>query len=226
MTHTSRPFGIETDRGRVEGLAYEASAPSGVAIVLGHGAGAGHRSAFMVDMARGLSQRGVDVVTFNFPYTEQRRRVPDRAPVLEQAFGAAMAAAAREFPDRAVAIGGKSLGGRMASHVAAALPPDVPVPHALVLLGYPLHPPGQRDRLRVAHLASIRIPTLVVQGERDPFGTPGELSPYFAQLHPPATVHVVPGGDHSFKPPRGGPALAQLLEEVQDRVAEFLRERR
>ena len=164
-------------------------------LVLAHGAGAGQGHPFMVRTARGLAARGVDVVTFDFPYMQTGRKVPDKAPVLEQAFHEAIATARTMSRARRVFIGGKSMGGRMATHLVAAGVPDVA---GIVALGYPLHPPGRPDQLRVAHLPSIRVPTLIVQGERDTFGTPDELRPYVAQIPGPATLHVVEGGDHSL----------------------------
>ena len=164
-------------------------------LVLAHGAGAGQKHPFMMRTARGLAARGIDVVTFDFPYMQTGRKVPDKAPVLEQAFHAAIAAARTMSRAGRVFIGGKSMGGRMATHLAAAGVPDVA---GVVALGYPLHPPGRPDQLRVAHLPSIRVPLLIVQGERDTFGTPDELRPYLTQIPGPATLHVVEGGDHSL----------------------------
>jgi predicted alpha/beta-hydrolase family hydrolase len=164
-------------------------------LVLAHGAGAGQAHPFMVRTARGLAARGIDVVTFDFPYMAAGRKVPDKAPVLEQAFHEAIAAARRQSGARRVFIGGKSMGGRMATHLGAA---DVPDVAGIIALGYPLHPPGRPDQLRVAHLPAIRLPILIVQGERDTFGTPDELRPHLAAIAGPATLHVVAGGDHSL----------------------------
>jgi uncharacterized protein len=164
-------------------------------LVLAHGAGAGQQHPFMVRTARGLAARGIDVVTFDFPYMQSGRKVPDKAPVLEQSFHGAIATARTLSRAGRVFIGGKSMGGRMATHLGAAAVPGVA---GIVALGYPLHPPGRPDRLRVAHLPAIRIPVLIVQGERDTFGTPDELRPYVAQIPGPATLHVVEGGDHSL----------------------------
>src|SRR3954462_366102 len=125
-------------------LVYRAAAPaSGAALILGHGAGAGQRSAFMVDFADALSSLGIDVITINFLYTEQGRRIPDRAPTLESCYHAVIETvyARGTSARRALFIGGKSMGGRIATQVAAA-DPDLRLA-GLVLLGYPLHPPGQ-----------------------------------------------------------------------------------
>jgi predicted alpha/beta-hydrolase family hydrolase len=119
-----------------------------------------------------------------------------------------------------LAIGGKSMGGRIASQVAAAGVGDLA---ALVLLGYPLHPPGRPDRLRVSHLTQITAPMLFVQGSRDAFGTPEELQPIIAPLEAPADLHVVEGGDHSFKvPKRSGVQQQDVYGGIQDRIATWL----
>jgi predicted alpha/beta-hydrolase family hydrolase len=168
-------------------------------LILGHGAGAGQHSGFMVGFAQALSALGVDVVTFNFLYAEQRRRIPDRAPVLEACYRAIIDAVRREVESSAAGlfIGGKSMGGRIATQVAAA-DADLPL-SGLVLLGYPLHPPGKPGERRDKHLPAIGRPMLFVQGSRDAFGTPAELAPVLDPLSPRPVVHVVSGGDHSFK---------------------------
>jgi predicted alpha/beta-hydrolase family hydrolase len=189
-------------------------------VILAHGAGLPQTSAFMIDFAGALARRGCRGVTFNFPYTEQRRRLPDRAPVLEACFRDVVSAvrARPELASPRLVIGGKSMGGRMATHLAAqglALT-------GVVVLGYPLHPPGRPDQLRVEHLARIRQPLLVVQGEPDAFGTPDELRPFLAPL-PAATIHVVEGGDHSFKVARRGPIRQEeVFEQVQDLIARWI----
>jgi len=195
----------------------------GAALVLGHGAGAGQRSPFMMDFARALAARGVDAVTFNFPYTEQRRRIPDRGPVLEACYRAVVAAV-REHVDSArehLFIGGKSMGGRIATQIAAA-DPDLAVA-GLVLLGYPLHPPGQPEKLRDAHLPSVRRPMLFVQGSRDTFGTPGELEPVLARVTPAPVLHVIEGGDHSFKLGRKDPVRQQeIYTGIQQAIVRWI----
>jgi len=194
------------------------------ALVLGHGAGAGQRSTFMVDFARGLSALGIDVITFNFLYTEQGRRIPDRAPALESCYRAVIdrVRAEVESAQQSLFIGGKSMGGRIASQVAAA---DAALPIAgLVLLGYPLHPPGKPDERRDKHLPGIARPMLFVQGTRDAFGTPAELAPLVDALQPPPALHVVAQGDHSFKLARKDPAAqAALYAELQRVIAAWIR---
>jgi len=195
------------------------------ALILAHGAGAGQRSAFMVDFATALSDMGLDVLTFNFPYTEQRRKIPDRAPVLESCYRAVITAARDDLDSarRALFIGGKSMGGRIATQVAAA---DATLPiTGLVLLGYPLHPPGKPAERRDKHLAAVRRPMLFVQGSRDAFGTPEELSPIFPALTPAAKLHPVPQGDHSFKLSRRDPAAqAAIYVAIQRAIVAWVRE--
>ena len=194
------------------------------ALILGHGAGAGQRSTFMVDFARGLSALGIDVITFNFLYTEQGRRIPDRAPALESCYRAVIerVRAEVESAQQSLFIGGKSMGGRIASQVAAA---DAALPIAgLVLLGYPLHPPGKPDERRDKHLPGIARPMLFVQGTRDAFGTPAELAPLVDALQPRPALHVVAQGDHSFKLARKDPAAqAALYAELQRVIAAWIR---
>jgi predicted alpha/beta-hydrolase family hydrolase len=175
---------------------YAAPQPGGALLVLAHGAGAGHRHPFMIGIARALAARGVDVVTFNFPYMEQKRRTPDRAPVLEACFRDVAAAAleSARLRGRTLFIGGKSMGGRMATHLAAQ---EMPLA-GVIALGYPLHPPGKPEQARVAHLPAIVAPVLIVQGERDAFGTPAELAPAIETMRAAVTLHVVTGGDHSL----------------------------
>jgi hypothetical protein len=222
------PIRVAVASGSVTGLVYLASpsARAGVTVILGHGAGAPQSSDFMVSFAEGLAHRGVDVVTFNFPYMEIGRRLPDRSETLEACFRA-VTAAARARQDLAagrLVIGGKSLGGRMASHVGAA---GLDGLAGLVFLGYPLHPPGKPEKLRAAHLARIRQPMLFVQGSRDAFGTPEELAPILEPLGPIARVHVIEGGDHSFAvPKRSAVPQHAVFARAQDEIARWVREPR
>ena len=196
----------------------QAAGQPSVCLILAHGAGAGQHSAFMVEFARALASLGLDVATFDFPYIAARRRIPDRGPVLEACYRAVIDVVRREVPaaGRELFIGGKSMGGRIATQVAAANP-ELPV-RGLVLLGYPLHPPGRFDRLRDAHLPAVHRPTLFVQGSRDTFGTPPELEPVLARMSPTPTLHVVEGGDHSFKLPRRNPAAQAAVHAGMQRA--------
>ena len=205
-------------------LVYSPPEPSqrAATLILAHGAGAPQSSAFMVDFARGMARRGCHAVTFNFPYTEQGRRLPDRAPTLEACFRDVIAAirARADLGTGPLVIGGKSMGGRIASHLAAQGLADLA---GLVALGYPLHPPSRPEQLRALHLARIRQPMLIVQGSRDAFGTPEELRPALAPLGATATLQVVEGGDHSFKVPKRGPITQEeVFERVQDEIARWI----
>jgi hypothetical protein len=190
------------------------------AIVLAHGAGAGQASAFMVNAAQGLASRGIAAATFDFPYMAARRRVPDPAPVLEQQWRDVIVAASEAIPAVPLFIGGKSMGGRIASQVAAQ---GAGRPLAgLVFFGYPLHPPGKPHQRRDAHLPAIREPMLFVQGARDTLGGAAEIRELLPELQA-ATLHEVPGGDHSLKvPARGGPSTAAVFEEVLDVAARWM----
>jgi predicted alpha/beta-hydrolase family hydrolase len=210
----------------VTALVYPAAAQgrAGVTLILGPGAGAGQTSAFMVEFATGLAARGIDAVTFNFLYGEEGRRIPDPNDRLEACYRAVIATGRQQImssKDR-LAIGGKSMGGRIASQVAAGIG-DLA---GLVFLGYPLHPPGRPDRLRAAHLPDIAAPMLFVQGSRDAFGTPDELRAILSRLQAPAALYVVEGGDHSFKVPKSsGVAQGDAHRAILGHVAEWLHER-
>jgi hypothetical protein len=216
---------IEIGEGiRTSALAYRAADQSANAtFVLAHGAGAGQQSAFITGFARGLADRGIDVLTFNFLYTEQRRRVPDRTEKLEACYRAAIATARNHFNRPSVFIGGKSMGGRIATHLAAADDADALEIAGVVLLGYPLHPPGKPEQLRAAHLSRIHVPMLIVQGERDAFGTPDELRPVLDRLAATVTLHVVETGDHSLAPSRRPQSIVETYSALQDLIASWLR---
>jgi predicted alpha/beta-hydrolase family hydrolase len=195
------------------------SAPELPTIVLAHGAGAPMDSPYMNTMAAGLSSRGFRVVRFEFPYMHSRRegqrKPPNPEPVLRKAWHQVIG----ELGGGAnLVIGGKSLGGRIASYVA-----DEARVKGLVCLGYPFHPPGDKSRLRTAHLATLKTPALIVQGTRDDFGTPTEVAGY--DLAPTIRLVWMEDGDHSFKPRKAsGRTEARNLEEAVEAVAEFVRD--
>lgn len=207
----------------VTAILYPASSKNraGITLILGHGAGTGQQSAFMVKFATELAARGIDAVTFNFLYTEHGRGIPDKNDVLEACYRAVIEAvrAQKKLTKNKLAIGGKSMGGRIASQIAAG---DVADLAGLVFLGYPLHPPGRPDKLRAAHLPKIKAPMLFVQGSRDTFGTPEELRPILKKLN--AELYVIEGGDHSFKVPKSaGVTQEEVYTHVLDEVASWLR---
>jgi predicted alpha/beta-hydrolase family hydrolase len=151
----------------------------------------------------------------------QKRRIPDRRPVLEACYRAVIHTAREHVGSArgALFVGGKSMGGRIASHVATD--PGLGLA-GLVLLGYPLHPPGRPAERRDAHLPAIACPVLVAQGSRDAFGTPPEIEPAFART-PHTTIHIVAGGDHSFKVGRSGaPGQAAVMDDVQRTIAGWM----
>lgn len=205
---TPSAFQISAQPDPVRAVYYPASdaARRRVLFVLAHGAGAGQQHPFITSYAVGLAGRGLDVVTFDFAYLARGRKTPDRAPVLESTFRAAIAGAASRDDLRGsrIVIGGKSMGGRIATHLAAApdtWPDDVPPPLGVVALGYPLAPPGgRRSGDRVSHLRRLTVPTLIVQGTRDPFGGPDEVreAVFAGGAAPPIDIYTVAGGDHSF----------------------------
>ena len=206
---------------RTTAIVYPAVSPSGATLILGHGAGAGQYSAWMVDMASALADRGLDVVTFNFLYTERGRKPPDRTPVLEATWRAVIDAVSRDarLGAQALVIGGKSMGGRMATHIAAAGDPRV---RGVVLFGYPLHPPGQPGKMRDAHLPAVTVPVLFVQGSKDTFGGPDELEPVIRRMTASVTLRAVEGGDHSLVVTRKAAVQAQVMDGVRDAVAAWV----
>jgi uncharacterized protein len=187
-------------------------------LVLAHGAGAPMDHPFMNAIAHGVAGKAVRVLRFEFPYMEARRtggknRAPDREPVLMQTWREVVAKLGA--PGRIV-IGGKSMGGRIASMVA-----DEVGAAGLICLGYPFHPPGAPMRLRTAHLEKLKTPALILQGTRDSFGLPEEVAKY--QLS--AKIHIVwiEDGDHSFKPrAKSGRTYEQNLAEAIAQMKSFI----
>ncbi|MCA9081071.1 MAG: dienelactone hydrolase family protein [Planctomycetaceae bacterium] len=172
-----------------------------ICVALAHGAGEGWDSRFLDYFANGLADLGYRVARFEFPYmaeraTTGRRRPPDREEVLR----ACWLEVIQSLPSEHIVIGGKSMGGRIASLIADESQAESPV-GGLVCLGYPFHPSGKPEKLRVEHLAELQTPTLIVQGEIDPFGSRDEVLSY--NLSDAIELHWVPDGDHSYKTRRG-----------------------
>jgi hypothetical protein len=213
---------------------YPATDPS-AGLVLAHGAGAGQNSAWMVKAARALADRGITCATFDFPYITAGRKVPDRAPVLEAHWRDVLKDAAAALGGLPLFIGGKSMGGRIASHIAA---PGVDGAHStgsgqahstdsgqvrgLVFFGYPLHPPGQPEKRRDAHLPQIPLPMLFVQGSADTFGNAAEMWALMPALQR-AELHIVAGGDHSFKVKGGVKAVEAAFDQVIETAASWIK---
>ena len=191
------------------------------AVVLAHGAGAGYDSPFMQTMAAGLAEQGCRVGLFNFSYMQQarregRRRPPDAMPRLVESWQKVVERVARGGATRLV-IGGKSMGGRAASMIYEDLPGVV----GLACLGYPFHPPGKPERLRVEHLYRITKPVLVIQGERDALGNREEVDGYQLPRH--FQVEWLEDGDHSFKPRKAsGYTQEQHLQQAVQVMADWL----
>jgi uncharacterized protein len=202
----------------VGAVGYRADGKPDALLVLAHGAGAGQQHPFMTAVAKGFAARGVDVVTFDFPYIRERRKIPDKAPVLEKAFEDVVAAARTWSRATRFFIGGKSMGGRMATHLGAAHLEGLA---GIIVFGYPLHPPGKPEQLRVQHLPSITAPVLIVQGERDAFGSPKELKPAIGTMTTKVTLHTVTKGDHSLAV--AGRQRDEILNEVLDVAAGWIR---
>lgn len=192
-------------------------------ILLAPGAGAPADSAWMEQVSASLAEAGFRVLRFDFDYMAARqrtgtRRPPPKAEALMAEYEAAVRAAATDTRGRLV-IGGKSLGGRVASLVADALFEGGEI-SGLVCLSYPFHPPKQPDKLRTAHLRALACPTLIVQGARDPFGTPSEVAGY--GLSRAIQIHWARDGDHDLAPRRSsGTTLEDNLAEAVRAIAAF-----
>lgn len=200
---------------------HDGPAAAEATFVLAHGAGAPMDHPSMQTLATLLGNAGIHVVRFEFPYmaarrTEGTRRPPDREAVLHRTWLEVIDALGG---GERLVIGGRSMGGRIASMVA-----DEAGVRGLVCLGYPFHPPGRPGRLRVAHLEALRTPTLIVQGERDAFGGPGEVASY--ALAPAIRIEWLADGDHSFRPRRAsGHTIEEHLATAAGLTAAFVHQR-
>lgn len=185
-------------------------------IALAHGAGAAMDTPFMQFFAEQLASLGYRVVRFEFPYMAERRKSgkrspPNRAAILEQTWGNVI----DQLNRKSLVIGGKSMGGRIASMIA-----DTHHVQGVICLGYPFHPPGKPERLRIDHLCHQSTPTLILQGTRDPFGREEEVADYSLAT----SVHIewIADGDHSFKPRKSsGRTETQNWREALNAVDRF-----
>lgn len=205
-------------------LLWDKAAPSSPVLLLAHGAGAPMDSEFMNTVAQALRQCDVSVVRFEFPYMRQRRRdgrkrPPDRQPVLLEAFRAAADAAGGLAN---IFIGGKSMGGRMATYLVADESSDSQVPcRGALCLGYPFHPPGKSEKTRLSHFSHLRTPVLICQGERDPFGRREEVALY--DIPSSVTMHWLADGDHDLKPrKKSGVLWDENLRSAVEAMAKFI----
>jgi predicted alpha/beta-hydrolase family hydrolase len=220
MKAEAQPVSFAVGEGTVSGLFIHP--PKSTALyVLAHGAGAGMAHPFLAQIAALLAERRIATLRYQFPYMERGSRRPDSPKVAEAAVAAAVAEAARLAPKLPLFAGGKSFGGRMTSQAAAhGLVPEV---KGLIFLGFPLHPPGAPADTRGDHLVDVKVPMLFLQGTRDEFADLSLLKPLVARLGKRATLHLVEGGDHSFKVPASlGRKPAEVMAELADTAAEFI----
>ncbi|UOE83724.1 alpha/beta fold hydrolase [Vibrio splendidus] len=190
-----------------------------ITFVFAHGAGAGMDHEFMQSVAKGLAFKGIRVIRFNFPYMIKRaedgkRRPPDRAPKLLEAYQDII----EQCDADKLVIGGKSMGGRMASHLS-----EVDKVAAMACLGFPFHPPGKPEKYKGEHLAELQKPCLILQGERDTFGKREEFADF--DLSDSIRVEFIPDGDHSFKPRKSsGYTEQQNIALTVERLSAFIKE--
>jgi hypothetical protein len=196
--------------------------PAGWTFIYAPGAGSNVHDPFGTFACHELADRGVRCVRFQFPYQEARRKAPDRNPVLEATWLAVieqLQSQAESLTPRRMVIGGRSMGGRIASQVVA----QGAAADALVLFAYPLHPPGRPERRRDEHLPSIRVPALFCSGTSDAFASPEELAEA-AALVPNSRVHLLEGADHGFAVRKAsGRTRNQVWREAVDAMWEWLR---
>ncbi|WP_192889260.1 alpha/beta fold hydrolase [Vibrio bathopelagicus] len=190
-----------------------------VTFVFAHGAGAGMNHEFMQSVAKGLAFKGIRVIRFNFPYMIKRaedgkRRPPDRAPKLLEAYQEII----EQVDADKLVIGGKSMGGRMASHLS-----ELDKVAAMACLGFPFHPPGKPEKYKGEHLAELAKPCLILQGERDTFGKREEFVDF--DLSDSIRVEFIPDGDHSFKPRKSsGYTEQQNIALIVEKLSAFIKE--
>ncbi len=195
------------------------------AVLLAHGAGAGRNAAPLVATAGALAGAGIPSLRFDFPYRAAGRKAPDRPPVLLQAVrdaAADLAARTGLGPDRLV-LGGRSMGGRYCSLAVGDAEDPLPA-LGLLLLGYPLHPAGRPESLRVEHFPRLSVPVLFLSGDRDALAGKAELEKWAGTIPGPVTFHWLAGADHGYRVPKslGGPGEAAVMAEVARRSTEWV----
>lgn len=216
-----RELRVPLDRGSVSSILTMPGEPKAI-LVLGHGAGGTMHTPLVASTAHRLCAWDIATLRYNFPFSEAGRRRPDFRRALERAAVAACELAVATLPGLPLLVGGKSLGGRVASHVVADGAVDAT---GLVLLGYPLHPPRRHDELRDAHLPAVGCPVLFVEGTRDPYAQPALLHETIERLIAAGvriTLHVIEGGDHDLRVPvRARRSYETVLDEVAGVVADW-----
>ena len=204
----------------VSGL-IDAPADARACFVLAHGAGAGMTHPSMAAVAAGLSERGVAVLRYQFPFMEQGSRRPDPPAVAHAAVRAAVAEAARRLPGLKLVAGGRSFGGRMTSQAQAIAP--LPGVRGLAFLAFPLHPAGRVSTERARHLSDVHVPMLFLQGTRDALADAGEMQALAARLGGRATLRLWQDADQSFKvPARSGRTEAEVRAEILDALTVWI----
>ena len=195
-------------------------AEQGAVFVCAHGAGGNMNDRGILQTANAIRERGLGVVRFNFLYKEKKSGRPDPMPRLKDCFSAVVVRARQELKPKTLIIGGRSMGGRAASMLAAeGFECD-----GLLLLAYPLHPPGKPEQLRDAHLPAIKIPVICFNGTRDPFCTPSLMEAVLKRVTTKWEMHWVEGADHSFHVLKSsGKTDAQVLDEIADASGAWLR---
>jgi predicted alpha/beta-hydrolase family hydrolase len=212
-------FPVGMSLGRVSAILLEPDDPVCM-FVMAHGAGAGMRHPFLEEVSQRLATRNVSTFRFQFLYTQAEEKRPDPPPVLEATVLAAVQAAGGLRPSVPMLAGGKSLGGRMTSHLAAGQ--FLPGVRGLVFLGFPLHPPKKPATTRADHLDQVPLPMLFLQGTRDTLADLPLIQGVCARIGTGATLHVVEGGDHSFKVlKRSGRNDFEVLDELAETIAQW-----
>ena len=221
---------LETERSKIAspkgghfGIVYATNsnpAKGQTCLIIAHGAGGPMYSPFITYFHKGLAEKGYLTVKFNFPYMEARRKIPDKREVLEASYRQVIeeVKASRYQPER-IFVGGKSMGGRIASQVVAS---GVNV-DGLFFLGYPLHRPGQPEILRDEHLYRIEKPMLFLSGTKDQFAKRELLDGVVSKLGDRAEIHWIEGGDHSFNTRQGKDALVKTYDEALETLDNWLR---
>jgi uncharacterized protein len=216
-----QPITITVDGARRVSALLEAPPEARVCCVLAHGAGAGMTHPFMEAMAKGLTERSIATLRYQFPYMEHGSKRPDSPKLAQETVRAAVVEASRLVPGMALFAGGKSFGGRMTSQAQAAAP--LPGVRGLAFLGFPLHPPGRPSDERGKHLFQVQIPLLFLQGTHDEFANLQLLHVLASQLGSRATLKLFQDADHSFHAPaRTGRRDSEIRAELLDALAEWI----
>jgi predicted alpha/beta-hydrolase family hydrolase len=215
-------FPVDIDGERTTAVAYTATDPLGLTLLLGHGVSGDQHGPFIVDYATELARRGVLVVTYDFPLAEHGRATRN-ATELEACCRAAIVAARQCHPKNRLFVGGKSLSGRIASRVAAEGGSEMDDVTGLLILGYPLHAVGKPALRGAQHLSRVEVPVFIAQGERDALGAPEEVRSVVAGLPKGSELYVVEGGDHSFVVSRREPrAQEKVHARVQEEIVRWM----